>query len=83
MNEKNFIGMGHNPNPDVPDIPAGFGAALFQEPNARSYFGNLSNIQKTKVINYIQSNNLTGNDAINKINNAIKGLKNNTLDFIN
>lgn len=81
MSDKNFIGLGQNPNPNVPDIPEGFGAALFKEPEARTYFENLSDIEKTNVIRYIQSNNLTGDEARNKISNAIRSLKNNTLNF--
>ncbi|WP_454053407.1 hypothetical protein [Clostridium sp. Marseille-Q7071] len=82
MSDKNFIGMGHNPNPNVPDIPEGFAMALLQEPDARASFQNLSDEQKTNVIQYIQNNNLTGIDAKNKINNAIKNLNNNSIDFI-
>ncbi|WP_461612324.1 hypothetical protein [Clostridium sp. Marseille-QA1073] len=83
MSNKNFIGMGHNPNPNVPDIPEGFAMALLQEPDARTSFQNLSDEQKTNVIRYIQNNNLTGTEAKNKINNAIKNLNNNSIDFIN
>ncbi len=83
MNDKNFIGLGHNPNPNVPDIPEGFGSELSKEPEARTYFENLSDIEKTNVIRYIQSNNLTGDEARNKISNVIKSLKNNTSDFTN
>ncbi|HCQ91452.1 MULTISPECIES: YdeI/OmpD-associated family protein [unclassified Clostridium] len=82
MSDKNFIGMGHNPNPNVPDIPEGFAMALLQEPDARASFQNLSDEQKTNVIQYIQNNNLTGTDAKNKINSAIKNLNNNSIDFI-
>ena len=82
MSDKNFIGMGHNPNQNVPDIPQGFAMALLQEPDARTSFQNLSDEQKTNVIQYIQNNNLTGTDAKNKINNAIKNLNNNLIDFI-
>jgi uncharacterized protein YdeI (YjbR/CyaY-like superfamily) len=83
MNDKNFIGMGHNPNPNVPDIPEGFAMALLQEPDARASFQNLSDEEKTNVIRYIQNNNLTGTDAKNKISNAIKNLNNSSIDFIN
>lgn len=82
MNDKNFIGMGHNPNPNVPDIPEGFAMALLQEPDARVSFQNLSDEEKTNVIHYIQNNNVTGVDAKNKISNAIKNLNNNSIDFI-
>jgi len=81
MSGENFIGLGHNPNPNVPDIPEGFGAALSREPEARSCFENLSASQKTTVIQYIQSDNITGGDARNKINHAVASLKNNTFDL--
>lgn len=82
MSETNFIGLGRNPNTNVPDIPEGFGAALSKEPEARYYFDILSDVQKTSVIKYIQSNNTTGNDARYKINNAVTNLKNNSLRFL-
>lgn len=82
MSTNNFIGMGRNPNPNVPDIPEGFGAALSKEPAARINFENLTDAQKTNVIRYIKSNNLTGTDAIDKINKAVESLKNNSIEFI-
>lgn len=81
MSDADFIGLGHNPNHDVPDIPEGFGAALSKEPEAHHYFDSLSVVQKASVIQYIQSNNETGDDARNKINNVVTSLKNNSLDF--
>ena len=77
MNGKNFVGMGHNPNPNVPDLPEGFAMALLQDTDARIHYENLSDSQKTNVIEYIQSNNVTGYDAKNKIDSAIESLKNN------
>ena len=82
MSGEHFIGLGHNPNPNVPDIPEGFGSALFKEPEARANFDHLSDIQKSNVIRYIQNHNITGDDARSKIHNAVMHLKNNTLDFI-
>lgn len=82
MNENNYVGMGHNPNPHVPDIPEGFSMALMQNSDARSYFLNLSDSQKTNVIKYVQSNNRTGEDAKYKINHAIQSLSQNTIDFM-
>lgn len=76
---KSFIGMGHNPNPNVPDIPEGFGAALSNAPEAHYNFDCLSDAQKTSVIHYIQSNNTTGFDAKQKIDNAIESLKQNRI----
>ena len=82
MNRNNFVGMGHNPNPNVPDLPEGFAMALLQEDDARTHYEGLNDIQKTDVIKYIQSNNVTGDDARNKIDNAIEKLRTNNLSFI-
>ena len=81
MDSNNFIGLGHNPNPNVPDIPEGFGAALSKEPEAQYYFNSLSDMQKTDVINYIQSNNAAGDDARSKIDKIVNNLKNRNFDF--
>lgn len=83
MNDKNFVGMGHNPNPNVPDLPEGFAMALLQEPDARDRYETLNDRQKAKVICYIQSNNESGYEAKEKINIAINSLKNNNLGFTN
>ena len=83
MSDNSFIGLGHNPNPNIPDIPEGFGAALSKEPEARYYFDCLSDIQKTQAIEYLQSNNETGDDARNKIDKVINNLKNRNFDFVN
>jgi hypothetical protein len=81
MDNKNFIGMGHNPNPNVPDIPLGFGMALFKAPEARQNFENLSDDEKTRLIGYIQSNNATGQDAKHKIATAVENLKKGNRSF--
>lgn len=78
---KDFIGIGPNPNPNVPDIPLGFGMALFQEAEARTYFESLSDQQQANVIRYVQENNVSGDDALYKISNTIEHLKNHTLNF--
>lgn len=83
MNDKNFVGMGHNPSPNVPDLPEGFAMALLQEPDARDRYENLNDMQKARVICYIQSNNQSGYEAKEKINIAINSLKNNNLGFTN
>ena len=83
MNDSSFIGLGHNPNPNVPDIPEGFGAALSKEPEAQYYYNSLSDTQKTNVIEYLQSNNETGDDARNKIDKIVNNLKNRNFDFTN
>lgn len=72
-NEDSFIGMGHNPDPGVPDIPMGFGMRLFQDPRARSAFESLTDEEKTKVIGYIQASS-TGDDARNRIDTAVENL---------
>ena len=81
MSDKDFIGLGHNPNSSVPDIPEGFGAALSKEPEAQYYFNCLSDAQKTNAIEYIQSNNLTGDEARQKIDKVVNNLKNKNFDF--
>ena len=81
MSDNDFIGLGHNPNPNVPDIPEGFGASLSKVPEAQYYFNSLSDTQKTNVINYLQSNNETGEDSRKKIDKIIHNLKNRNFDF--
>lgn len=83
MNDKYFVGMGHNPNPNVPDLPEGFAMALLQDSDARTNYENSTDMQKTNVIHYIQSNNQSGVDAKVKIINAIENLRNNNLGFFN
>ena len=81
--QKGFIGMGHNPNPNVPDIPLGFGIALLENAGARSYFESLSDEQKTKVINHIHDGNKTGQDARRKINETLESLEKRNINFLN
>jgi len=81
MDEKApFIGMGRNP--EGPDLPLGFGMLLSQEPAAISRYGELTNEQKSSVIRYIQSG-ATGEDAKNRIANAVIGLRDNNMGFLN
>jgi len=75
-----FIGVGHNP--EGPDLPLGFGMLLAQEPDAISRYGALTNEQKTQVVHYIQSG-ATGEDARNRIANAVIGLRDNDMGFLN
>ena len=75
-----FIGVGRNP--EGPDLPLGFGMLLAQEPDAISRYGALTNEQKTQVIHYIQSG-ATGEDARNRIANAVIGLRDNDMEFLN
>ena len=74
----NFIGLGQNPNPNVPDLPIGFGMALFQDTQARQTFENLTDAQKTQVIRRIETGNATGEDAKQKISQTIESLRNGT-----
>lgn len=83
MNDKNFVGMGHSPSPNIHDIPEAFTKALLQEPDARDRYENLNDMQKARVICYIQSNNQSVYEAKEKINIAINSLKNNNLGFTN
>lgn len=48
---------------------------------SHNYFDSLSVVQKAYVIQYIQSNNATGDHARKKINDVVTSLKNNSLDF--
>ena len=83
MGEQNdFVKSGGESAATVPDIPLGFGMALFMEADARKNFNNLSDSQKTSVINYIRTNNITGEDARRKVDTAVQGLKKNSIDFI-
>ena len=72
-----FVGIGRNPN--GPDLPLGFGFRLMQEPRAIDIYGRLSNEDKSAVIRYIQSGT-SGDDAKNRIINAVEHLKENHLD---
>ena len=67
----NFIGMGHNPNPNVPDIPMGFGMELMQNPKAMENYGKLSDNEKTRLIKEIQTAT-TGDEAKLNIDQAIE-----------
>lgn len=76
---KPFIGVGRNP--EGPDLPLGFGMQLAQEPAAITHYGELTNEQKETVIHYIQSGT-TGEDALNRIMNAVRGLKDGDMGFL-
>ena len=74
MKNSSFIGMGHNPDSNVPDIPMGLGMALFQDAAARATFESMSDTQKTTLISYVQCA-ATGDDAKRKINEVIISLR--------
>ena len=80
-NNKDFIGMGRNPDSGAPDIPLGLGMALMQESDARKNFENLSNADKTRIISYIQSA-ASGYDAKHRITIAVDNLKHNNSTFL-
>jgi hypothetical protein len=77
-----FIGLGRNPNPEVPDLPTGFGMALFQDAQARQTFENLTDAQKTQVIRHVETGNVTGEDAKRKISDTVERLRNNDFNGI-
>lgn len=77
--DKPFIGIGRNP--EGPDLPLGFGMLLAQEPDAISHYGALTNDEKASVIRYIQSG-ATGEDAKNRIANAVMGLRDGNMGFM-
>ena len=68
-----FIGIGKNPNPNVPDIPLGFGMELAQNPAAMTAYGHLSDESKTQMIRHIQAS-ATGDDAKSRIRETITKL---------
>jgi len=76
-----FIGMGANPNPNVPDLPLGLGMALFQESAARDAFGRLTDAQKAAVIRYVQDS-ATGDDAKAHIRTAVERLRDGNISFL-
>ena len=61
-------------NPGVPDIPLGLGMKLMQDPLAADTFGQMTNAQKTAMIQFIQGG-ATGDDAKNRIADAVSKLK--------
>lgn len=74
-----FIGMGNNP--DGPDLPIGFSMQLAQEPQAVVNYGALSKEQQASIIYYIKSSS-SGDDAENRIAQAVQHLKDGNIGFI-
>ena len=68
-----FIGIGRNPDPDVPDIPLGLGMELMQDSDARHGFEMLDSIKKTRIIEYIQRS-FDGDDTKDRIRKVITKL---------
>jgi len=81
MEDKVFVGIGKNPDPGGLDMPLGFGMALYQNSNALHCFAALSQDERNDIIRYIE-NSKTGEDARNRIDNAVSNLnKRNTKFF--
>ena len=72
-NNVTFIGIGKNPDPDVPDLPLGFGMALAQNEKAVSAFGALTDREKTDLIQSIQGAT-TGDEAKRRVTDAVNRL---------
>ena len=81
MKDKVFVGIGKNPDPAGLDMPLGFGMALYQNSNALHCFAALSQDERNNIIRYIE-NSKTGEEAKNRIDNAVSNLnKRNTKFF--
>ena len=80
LEDSAFIGTGRNPNPNVPDLPIGLGMMLAQNADAMTFFGQLSDTEKTRLISYVQSGH-TGRDAENRIAEAVQRLGNGDNNF--
>ncbi len=76
--DNNFIGIGINP--DGPDLPLGLGMELAQNPKAMTAFGQMTHAEKASMIRHIQGA-ATGEDAKNRIANAVHQLGNNQTQF--
>ena len=81
QDNNSFISLDHNPNSKVPDIPIGFGMALFRHPQARASYDNLSDAEKTRLIGYIQSDNSDGAEIINNLVSSVNDLNHGTTSF--
>lgn len=78
MEYSNFIGTGKNP--DGPDLPLGLGMELAQNPKAMNAFGSMTKEEKESLIRHIQGA-VTGEDAKNRISDAIESLSNGRTSF--
>ena len=68
-----FVGMGRNPDPEMPDIPIGLGMRIADNPAAMASFSKLGKEQKKQLIHYVQSAG-TGDDASRRIRKAVDSL---------
>ncbi|MCC8123296.1 MAG: hypothetical protein LIO58_07135 [Oscillospiraceae bacterium] len=74
MDNKPFIGVGHNPDePDGPDLPLGLGMQIGMDTQAMKTFGNMSNEEKSALIHHIQGA-ATGDEAKSRIDRAVSRL---------
>ena len=73
MDNSSFVGIGRNPDPNVPDIPLGLGMELMQQSDARRGFEILNSGEKTRVIEYIQAS-VDGDDTKERIRTVINKL---------
>ncbi len=80
MDKASFIGMGRNPDPDVRDIPLGFGAELAQNTAAHNSFAHLSDEQKNTLIAYVKGG-ASADDAKNRLATAIEELAKGNASF--
>ncbi len=63
------------------ELPIGFAMKLSANSQAMQYYASLNKQQQHSIVEYIQ-NNQSELEAREKINNAIRGLENNSIDFI-
>ena len=73
MEDKVFVGLGKNPDPSGLDMPIGFGMELYQNSDALHCFAALSQNERNDIIRYIEASK-TGDEAKERINNAVKNL---------
>ena len=74
------MGMGNLMN--IPDLPMGFTMALLQESRAMDYFESLDAGERERIVNYIKTDNHTGEEAKTRIGNVVDSLSSNRLDFL-
>lgn len=80
MNDRVFVGLGKNPDPNGLDMPIGLGMELYQNKTALHYFAALSQEERNAVIKYVEGGK-TGSEAKSRVNSAITNLKHRNIDF--
>lgn len=68
-------------NNNKSNVPVGFTMNLAQSPQALNYYSNLSEEERNKINNYIESST-SGNEAKKRIENVISNLENNHLNTL-